>query len=438
VTNLTTWLVYSATNGTLSGHTGTNITFSIGSVANGFPRGPHLDTISFRDTTRNIVFDTRDATLQVGIGFTDDFCIAPYVNGNLAGQQSWYEPITGLVQPIKVNACKAWNTPVPTGGNDGSFADAAKDFGSVAMSSNDVFAGIVIVVTNASSVATPSYNVALSVFPGDNGGFSPNFRNYRFNAQDTGTGTYHFGARANGFAPGPTYGAALTYGTPYNVIIRAHAGGTNMTVYVNPTSAVLGDQTAYTSNAMTGGFPATLGAFAMSQFHGNDGNQAGVGIGRVSISTNYANVYTEITGGGGPADPYTTWATFYGLSGGNALGTADPDGDGMSNTNEFLAGFNPTSGAAYLHILSIAKAQGTNVTITYLGASGDSNGSPGPKTNVLESTLGTPPSYTNNFVSTGQTNILSGGTGLGTTATFVHTNGASGPARYYRVRVLVP
>jgi fibronectin-binding autotransporter adhesin len=155
------------------------------------------------------------------------------------------------------------------------------------------------------------------------------------------------------------------------------------------------------------------------------------------IDTNtVGSVILHVTSGGG--DAYSTWATFYGLSGGNAAGTADPDGDGMSNTNEFLAGFNPANSSARLKITNVVRTGSTDVTITYLGASGDSNGSPGPKTNVLDVTTGTPPSYTNNFVSTGQTNILSGGTGLGQVATFVHTNGATGPARYYRVRVLVP
>jgi hypothetical protein len=46
---------------------------------------------------------------------------------------------------------------------------------------------------------------------------------------------------------------------------------------------------------------------------------------------------------------------------------------------------------------------------------------------------------TNNFVSTGQTNILSGGIGLGTLANMVDPGGATNkPSRYYRVRVLVP
>ena len=112
----------------------------------------------------------------------------------------------------------------------------------------------------------------------------------------------------------------------------------------------------------------------------------------------------------------------------------------MINTNEFLAGFNPTNSAAYVHITSVTKS-GTNITVTYLGASGDSTWSPGvaSRTNVLEFTPGAPGgSYSNNFASTGLTNILSGGTGSGTVASFVHTNGTSGATKYYRVRVLAP
>ena len=162
--------------------------------------------------------------------------------------------------------------------------------------------------------------------------------------------------------------------------------------------------------------------------------------GTISNDLPNSQVLLLVTPSGG-GDPYDTWATSYGLSGGNALGGADPDGDGMSNTNEFLAGFRPNNNAAYLHIIDIAKSSTTNVTITYLGASGDSTWSPGiaSRTNVLEFTTGAANgSYTNNFVTTGLTNILSGGTGLGTVTSFVHTNGASGATKYYRVRVLVP
>ena len=64
----------------------------------------------------------------------------------------------------------------------------------------------------------------------------------------------------------------------------------------------------------------------------------------------------------------------------------------------------------------------------------------GSRTNVLKFTTGTANgSYSNNFATTGQTNILSGGTGLGVLTNMIDIGGATnGPSRYYRVRVLVP
>jgi hypothetical protein len=143
-----------------------------------------------------------------------------------------------------------------------------------------------------------------------------------------------------------------------------------------------------------------------------------------------------------PADPFTAWQTHYFPGGGpNSAPNADPDGDGVSNTNEFLAGFNPNNTAAYLHVISIVK-QGADINVTYLGANGDNTWSPGiaSRTNVLEFTTGTVNgSYSsNNFTTTGQTNILSGGNGLGVLTNMIDIGGATGATRYYRVRVLAP
>ncbi|MGD0058631.1 MAG: DNA/RNA non-specific endonuclease [Verrucomicrobiia bacterium] len=141
-------------------------------------------------------------------------------------------------------------------------------------------------------------------------------------------------------------------------------------------------------------------------------------------------------------DPFASWQQFYGLTGTLSSGNASYTGDGMSNTNKFMAGFNPTNAAANLHIISIANTNTTNINVTYLGANGDSTWSPGiaSRTNVLEFTPGTANgSYTNNFVSTGQTNILSGGNGLGTVTNMTDFGGATNkPSRFYRVRVLLP
>jgi len=125
-------------------------------------------------------------------------------------------------------------------------------------------------------------------------------------------------------------------------------------------------------------------------------------------------------------------------------------GDGMSNTNKFLAGFNPTNATACLRVISIAKS-GTNVVVTYLGASGDTNYLPGvlSRTNVLDFTTGgAGGGYSNGgWQDTAQTNILGvgisaaggEGTGLGTVTNMTDFGGAlNAPSRFYRVRVLSP
>jgi hypothetical protein len=120
----------------------------------------------------------------------------------------------------------------------------------------------------------------------------------------------------------------------------------------------------------------------------------------------------------------------------------DADGTGQDNLFKYLAGLDPTNSAAYLHIISIVKTNLTDISVIYLGANGDSTWSPGiaSRTNVLDFTTGTADgSYSNNFASTGQTNILSGGTGLGVVTNMIDAGGATnGLSRYYRVRVLLP
>ncbi len=49
--------------------------------------------------------------------------------------------------------------------------------------------------------------------------------------------------------------------------------------------------------------------------------------------------------------------------------TADPDGDGMSNLQEFLADTNPTNAASYFHIQSIAPNPGGGIAVSYQSSS---------------------------------------------------------------------
>src|SRR5262249_13116043 len=97
--------------------------------------------------------------------------------------------------------------------------------------------------------------------------------------------------------------------------------------------------------------------------------------------------------------------------------SADPDGDGMSNTNEFLAGTDPTDSASAFKILSVLP-QGNDIVITWTTVAG--------KTNALQAG-GTPTNFTD--ISTFNT--------PGTQPTYTDSGAVTNASpRFYRVRLL--
>jgi hypothetical protein len=128
--------------------------------------------------------------------------------------------------------------------------------------------------------------------------------------------------------------------------------------------------------------------------------------------------------------PFQQWQTNYFGSTTNPLAAADadPDGDGMSNTNEFLAGTNPTNSLSALRIISIVP-QSNDVNITWATAGG--------RTNAVQATAGgAEGGYDTNFTALSGLIIISG-SGDATT-NYLDVNGATNiPSRYYRIR-LVP
>jgi PKD repeat protein len=165
---------------------------------------------------------------------------------------------------------------------------------------------------------------------------------------------------------------------------------------------------------------ATAGVYTVRLIASNGGGS------HTNTKASYITVITAVQ----------SWQNHYGV----APDASDPLGKGISNTNQFLAGFNPNNTDAYPRIIS-AQPAGADMNITYLGSSGDNTyaGGPQSRTNVLEYTAGVGGSYSNNFVSTGVSQVLSNGNGSGTISTMSDTGGATNvPSRYYRVRVLVP
>jgi hypothetical protein len=134
--------------------------------------------------------------------------------------------------------------------------------------------------------------------------------------------------------------------------------------------------------------------------------------------------------------PFEQWQTnYFGCVNCSQAGpNADPLGKGMSNTNQFLAGLNPTNPASVFHIIAFSQAGGTN-TVTWQTSGGDPNaasfGGPTVITNIVQGSVGAVGgSYSNNFSDiSGPLIIVPPGD------TVTNYPDASGTNRFYRIRL---
>lgn len=125
--------------------------------------------------------------------------------------------------------------------------------------------------------------------------------------------------------------------------------------------------------------------------------------------------------------PFNIWQLqYFGCTNcSQAAGGFDFDGDGVSNTNEFLSGTVPTNSASVFRVISIVRQNTNNVNLTWTTVGGHSY--------VVQTNSPLPGgSYTNNFANLSLLfNVL--GTGPSST-NYVHLGGATNsPSLFYRV-----
>ncbi len=120
-----------------------------------------------------------------------------------------------------------------------------------------------------------------------------------------------------------------------------------------------------------------------------------------------------------PADPYAAWIGGYLPTGDpRAAASADADGDGKTNAEEFAANTNPLDGTIYLKIVTITKVNATTASVSWLSNEGQTYTleASNPLASGSWTTLGTFPG--------------AAGTTTSTTVPIV----VGQPRRFYRVR----
>jgi hypothetical protein len=110
---------------------------------------------------------------------------------------------------------------------------------------------------------------------------------------------------------------------------------------------------------------------------------------------------------------------------------ADPLGKGMSNTNQFLAGLNPTNPSSVFRITSVVADSNNNVLIIWSTA--------GVRTNAVQASSGdVDGNYSNNFADISSPPHIIIPVSGDVTTNYLNVGGATNsPSRYYRIR-LVP
>jgi beta-glucanase (GH16 family) len=182
--------------------------------------------------------------------------------------------------------------------------------------------------------------------------------------------------------------------------------------YTNVASGVIG--TAYTDANVTNG---TTYYYVVSSLNGN------------CTGANSSEVNATPTA---PNTPFQQWQAFYFGNSGNGAPNFDPYGKGISNTNQFLLGLNPTNPASTFTIIAVSQSGGTN-TVTWKTSGGDVNaalfGGPTVITNFVQGAVGTPDGeYSNNFSAISGPMII---TPAGDTVT--NFSDTSGTNLYYRI-----
>ncbi len=222
---------------------------------------------------------------------------------------------------------------------------------------------------------TPSTNGATAwqntnSIAADYGGGANGFAYFLGTITVSANGDVNFVAKTNAVAtPSITFTGSFTNFTTVQGTASAaqtsSVSGTNLTTNVTITPPtgfeVSTDGTNYGGGAS---LPPTAGTLASTTIHLRLAAATAAGIYSGNLAASSTGATTQnIAANGTVQTAYEGWAAGFGLTGGDALGTSDPDDDLLDNNEEFAFGSNPTVGNA---ALATTTRTGNQVTVTFL------------------------------------------------------------------------
>jgi PKD repeat protein len=374
------WLSLSAGGGTLAPGASTNVTVSFSPEAESLPVSFYSDTVSFTNTSNGIGNAAANVNLmvlapaaQLAVGPLSDFSASGYRGGPFSPGSQTYS-LTNLGA-----TALDWTATVTADWLTLSAAGGTLDAGA----STNVTLSI---SSSADSLDVSAYADTISFTNTSNG---------------VGDTNWPVNLTINHIPP-----IALFTGSPTG-------GAEPLTVTFTDTST--GDITNRFWDFGDGVIANTTETRVTHTYAVGTYDVMLVASGPGGASTNsQANYITALT-------PFQSWQVFYFGSVTNpaAAPGADADHDGMSNTNEFLAGTDPTNSASVLGITTVAR-QGNDLRVTWTMGSG--------RTNVLQQAdlIGGTNRFTNVFT------LLT----VGSVTNYLDVGAATnGSARYYRVRL---
>jgi len=356
-------------------------------------------------------------------------------------------PPAGLLsqgQPVTAKGFQAGN--LPSNGNDGNFttrwaaADGTYpqwwrvDLGSIQpitnavitwfSSSSRAYKYTIDVSNDDTNYTTVVNNTGNTTFGNTTNNLSATNRYVRI----TVTGTTASGGFASFYECQIYGGAALPPSAPTSLVATAGDAVVNLT-WVQSVSPGITTNKVYRSTAGSGGPYGLVASLAATTFYTDtavvDGSNYFYTV--TAVATNGESVRSGAAGAI-PLSVFQSWQTnYFGcLACPQAQPNADPLGKGISNTNQFLLGLNPTNPASVFQILSVVP-QSNEVVIAWKTGGGS--------TNVVQATSGdVNGNYVTNFTDISGPIAIPGS---GDTATNYLDSGAltNGLDRYYRIRL---